>query len=123
MCVLTGCVTRSLTIKTEPPNALVYVNDELKGPSPVTYDFLWYGWHRVMIRKEGFARLDDRKELRAPLYLWIPFDLVLELLPFPIHDQRIWPYALPPAPVIPTPEPPPQQEEHHVAPTKSHDAR
>ena len=132
MCVLTsGCVTRSLTIKTEPPGALVYVNDELKGPSPVTYDFLWYGWHRVMIRKDGFTRVDDRKELRSPIYLWIPFDLALELLPLPIHDRRMWSYALTPAPTLPTPEPPtvapsttPQhEEEHHDAPIESHDAR
>ncbi len=101
-----GCVTRSLTIKTEPPGALVYVNDGIKGQSPVTYDFLWYGWHRIMIRKEGFERLDDRKEIRSPIYLWIPFDFFLELMPFRIHDARTWSYLLTPAPVMPTPEPP-----------------
>ena len=100
---LTGCVTRSLTIKTEPPGALVYVNDQLKGNSPVTYDFEWYGWHRLTLRKTGYERLDDRKLLRSPIYLWIPFDLAMELLPIPIRDTRTWSYTLTPAPVMPTP--------------------
>ena len=94
----TGCVRRSLTIRTQPPGALVYVNDVLKGPSPVSYDFEWYGGYRLTLRKEGFARLDDRRVLRAPLYLWIPLDLVMELLPITIQDRQEWSYVLTPTP-------------------------
>ena len=104
--LLSGCVTRSLTIKTDPPGANVYVNDQLKGETPITYDFEWYGWHRLTLRKDGYQRFDDRKQLRAPIYLWIPFDLMMELLPFRIRDQRTWSYTLTPAPVIPTPQAP-----------------
>jgi hypothetical protein len=84
----------------------VYVNDQLKGESPVTYDFMWYGWHRVTLRKAGFERMDDRQQLRAPSYFWIPFDLVMELLPWPIRDVRTWSYALTPTVALPTPAPP-----------------
>ena len=101
-----GCIYRSLTIRSAPPGALVYVNDQLKGESPVTYDFVWYGWHRVTLRKEGFTRLDDQRQLRAPVYLWIPFDFVMELVPFVIHDDRTWSYTLIPSPKLPTPVPP-----------------
>ena len=117
---LTGCIHRSLTIRTDPPGALVYVNDQFKGESPVTYDFTWYGSHRVLIRKEGYERLDDRQELRAPSHLWIPFDLVMELLPFPIRDERTWTYPLTPAAEPPTPVPPspiPQAAQPPEAPT------
>ena len=111
---LTGCIHRSLTIRTDPPGALVYVNDQLKGESPVTYDFTWYGWHRVLLRKEGYERLEDRQELRAPPHLWIPFDLVMELWPFPVRDERTWTYTLkaaaaPLAPTPPSPIPPAAQ--------------
>ncbi len=92
----TGCVRRSLTIRTDPPGAFVHVNDEPKGESPVEYDFMWYGWHRVTIRKEGFERLDDKKRLRPPFYLWIPFDLIMEALPFTVRDRREWVYTLTP---------------------------
>jgi len=84
----------------------VYVNDELKGESPVTYDFTWYGGYRVTLRKDGFDRLDDRKFLRAPVYLWIPFDLAMELLPLPVRDVREWSYTLTPSAELPTPVPP-----------------
>ena len=93
-----GCVRRSLTIRTEPPGALVYVNDELRGPSPVSYNFQWYGGYRLTLRKEGFERLDDRRLLRTPFYLWIPLDLAMELLPVTIQDRREWSYVLTPVP-------------------------
>jgi hypothetical protein len=99
-------VRRSLTIRSEPPDALVYVNDQLLGKTPVTYDFTWYGWHRVILRKDGYQRVDDRRQLRAPVYLWIPLDLVMELLPFPIRDTRTWDYTLAPSEVPLSPEPP-----------------
>ena len=111
----TGCVHRSLMIRTEPPGAQVYVNDDLKGLSPVSYDFLWYGWYRVTLRKDGYQRLDDRKELRSSPYLWIPFDLAAELLPLPIRDARTWSYTLTPAPTLSTPVPPPTTESSHAA--------
>jgi len=104
--LLTGCVRRSLTIKTEPPGAAVFVNDELKGESPVTYDFTWYGWHRVTIRKEGFQRVEDRRLLRAPPYLWIPLDLAMQLVPVAVRDTRTWTYALEPMKELPAPQPP-----------------
>ena len=101
-----GCVHRELTIRTDPPGALVYVNDQLKGESPVSYDFTWYGHYRLTLRKEGYARVDDRRMLRAPVYLWIPLDLVMELLPMTITDRRHWNYTLTPAAALPEPGPP-----------------
>jgi hypothetical protein len=102
-----GCVRRALTIRSEPPGASVYLNDQLKGETPLTYDFEWYGWYRVTLRKEGYERLDDHKLLRAPAIFWIPFDLVYELLPLTIWDRETWSYALVPAAPLPTPSPPP----------------
>ena len=106
LCLLSGCVHRSLTIKTDPPGAQVYVNDELKGESPVEYDFLWYGWHRVMLRKDGYERVEERRLMRSPVHLWIPFDLAMELLPVPGRDTRTWSYTLTPSETPPAPQPP-----------------
>ena len=104
--LLTGCVRRTLTIRTDPPGAMVYVNDQLKGESPVSYDFVWYGWYRLMMRKQGYERLDDRQLLRAPVYLWIPLDFWAELLPFTIRDERTWSYTLTPTQEPARPQPP-----------------
>jgi hypothetical protein len=104
---LTGCVRRQLTIRSEPPGAQVFMNDTLKGQTPLTYDFEWYGGYRVVLQKEGYERIHDHKRLRAPIRFWIPFDLVCELLPFTIWDRRTWSYTLVPTTPLPTPSPPP----------------
>lgn len=114
----TGCVTRSLTIKSEPAGALVYVNDQLKGETPYAYDFQWYGHYRVTLRKDGYERLDDTPLLRAPVHLWIPFDLVMELLPVRIRDVREWSYTLQPLAVIPAPKPPAVQPKPQPEPVE-----
>ena len=114
-----GCVHRSLTIRSEPPGALVYIDDQLKGPTPVSYDFLWYGWHRVMLRKDGYQRVEEHRLLRAPAHLWIPCDLVMELMPWSIHDDKTWSYTLTKAEPLPTPVPPPivpAQPQSHAPP-------
>ena len=85
---------------------MVYLNDELKGQTPTTFDFVWYGTHRVMLRKDGFERIEDHQTIRAPVYLWIPFDLAIELLPFPIRDARTWSYTLTPTITPQSPVPP-----------------
>ena len=97
---------RSVTIRTDPPGAMVYLNDELKGQTPMTFDFMWYGSHRVMLRKDGFERVEDRQTIRSPIYLWIPFDLAMELLSVPIRDARTWSYTLTPTLTLPAPVPP-----------------
>jgi hypothetical protein len=96
--LLNGCVRRQLTIRSEPPGALAYLNDQLIGPTPATFDFQWYGWHRLTLRKEGYERVDDRQRIHAPFYFWIPLDLVMELMPFPVRDTREWSYAMTPLP-------------------------
>ena len=102
-----GCIRRQLTIRSEPAGALAYLNDQLIGPTPVTFDFQWYGWHRLTLRKDGYERVDDRKQLRSPVYFWIPLDLVMELLPVRVRDTREWSYALHPMPQESSPVAPP----------------
>ncbi len=50
--VSAGCVTRTITVKTNPSNALVYIDDELAGESPVTIPFTYYGTRKIMIEKK-----------------------------------------------------------------------
>lgn len=103
-CLLfSGCVHRQLTIRSEPPGAQIMINDGVVGTTPVTHEFEWYGWHRITLTKGGYERLDDHVNLAAPAHLWIPLDLVMELLPLTIRDDREFSYHL--APLTPLPEP------------------
>ncbi|NOX59000.1 MAG: PEGA domain-containing protein [Planctomycetes bacterium] len=99
--VLTGCVRRTLTIDTEPQGALIWLNDEEIGRSPVTTDFLWYGDYDVIARLDGHETLKTHQLLRKPWYQWMLIDFFAEILyPGEIHDQRSMAFTLEPE-VIP----------------------
>jgi hypothetical protein len=94
-----GCVERTARIRTDPPGALVLVNDEEVGVSPVKFDFLWYGDYDIIVRKPGYETLKTHYQINAPWYEWPPFDLIAEtMVPTMIHDKRELPtFALEPA--------------------------
>jgi len=99
-----GCVRRTMTITTDPPQARVFLNDQEIGRSEVSTDFLWYGDYDVVIRKEGYETLQTNWTIKPPWYQWIPFDFISEVLwPGWIHDTHSQHYALSPA-TIPSEE-------------------
>jgi len=84
-----GCVRRTMVITTEPPQALVFLNDQEVGRSEVSTDFLWYGDYDVIVRKEGYATLKANWSVKAPWYQVPPIDFFAEILwPGRIHDVR-----------------------------------
>ena len=91
-----GCLERRLTIKSNPPGAGVYFNDKYIGETPVNFDFEWYWTHKVELKKEGFKTISRYETIKAPPYMWIPFDLVVELLPFKVRDYHSLTYNLEP---------------------------
>ena len=90
-----GCARQSLTITSDPPGALVTLNDEEFGRTPVTRPFTWYGTYDVQVRKPGYEALDTDGVLVAPWWNWVPMDLVAMLLP--LHDRQHLHYDLTPA--------------------------
>lgn len=99
--VLCGCVERKLTINTEPPGAMVVLNDEEIGESPVTVAFNWYGDYCVRISKEGFQTLDTHQALEGPWYDDFPFDFFAQILsPKRIVDSYEWTFELSPMPPV-----------------------
>src|SRR5262245_4912187 len=89
MCLLAGCgVKRTLTVNSNPPGALVYLNGTEIGRTPVTREFTWYGTYGVELRKDGYDTLKTHGDVIAPWWQWVPFDFFAELLPFRPHDKR-----------------------------------
>ena len=93
---LSGCVERKLTINTEPQGAMVVLNDEEIGNSPVTVSFEWYGDYNVAIRKVGFETLKTHRKLKAPWYDGFPFDFLTLLNPERTVDEYEWTFELEP---------------------------
>jgi PEGA domain. len=96
-----GCVTRSITVKTNPSNALVYVDDKLIGESPATTPFMFYGTRKIMIeRKDEDGVLTHERtiafeKIKAPVYEIFPLDFFSEIVwPFKIKDEQVLSYNL-----------------------------
>ncbi|MCX5647376.1 MAG: PEGA domain-containing protein [Phycisphaerae bacterium] len=97
MIVLAGCVERKLTINTDPQGAMVILNDQEIGTSPVTVPFNWYGDYWVRVSKDGYETLDTHRKLKAPLHDHPPFDLIAQILyPGQIVDAYEWTFELSP---------------------------
>ena len=95
ICLCIGCVERKLTIVTEPAGALVALNDEEIGISPVTVGFEWYGDYSVRISKDGFQTLSTHQKLKRPLKDVFPFDLLADMFTTKI-DEYTWTFKLQP---------------------------
>ena len=94
--ILGGCVERQLTINTEPQDAMIVLNDEEIGTSPVTVSFEWYGDYNVRVSKEGFETLKTHRELKGPWYDGFPFDFFAMLNPERKVDSYEWTFELAP---------------------------
>jgi hypothetical protein len=94
--VLGGCVEQTMTIQSDPPGALVYLNDQELGRTPVTRDFTWYGDYDVQVRLEGYEGLKTHKMVTAPWWNWVPFDLLAALSPTTFKDHRDLNFTLKP---------------------------
>jgi hypothetical protein len=94
-----GCVERTVRIQSDPPGAVVVVNDEEVGVTPAKFSFLWYGDYEVILRKAGYETLKTNYRLDPPWYQIPPLDLITEtLVPGTIHDDHVVPtYPLRPA--------------------------
>ncbi|MFQ5713005.1 MAG: PEGA domain-containing protein [Candidatus Scalinduaceae bacterium] len=99
--LFTGCVTRTITIRTNPSNALVYVDNELVGESPVEMPFTYYGTRKITIEKKDadgrliYERKIVLEKIKTPVYEMFPLDFFSEnLWPFDMQDNHILNYDL-----------------------------
>ena len=99
---LAGCVRRRMTIRSNPPGALVYVDDYEIGTTPVSTNFTYYGTRKVRLVKDGYETLTVMQPIRAPWYEIPPLDFVSEnLIPGELRDRRTLCYQLRPQLVVP----------------------
>ncbi len=99
--VSAGCVTRSITVQTNPSNALVYIDDRIVGESPVTIPFTFYGTRKIMIEKRDddekltHERTTSYEKIKAPICQIFPLDFFSEIVwPGKIEDEHILTYDL-----------------------------
>jgi hypothetical protein len=97
-----GCVQRRMTIRSDPPGALVYVDDYQVGTTPVSHDFVYYGTRKIRLVKDGYETLTVRQPFPIPWYEYFPLDFVSEnLIPWEIRDERVVDLSMTPAAATP----------------------
>ena len=103
--VATGCVQRRMTIRSNPPGALVYVDDYQIGTTPVSTDFVYYGTRKLRLVKDGYETLTVRQPFPLPWYQVFPLDFVTEnVWPGEIRDERVVDLAMTPMAATPAEE-------------------
>ncbi len=95
LCFCASCVERKVTIITDPPGALVALNDEEIGTSPVTVGFEWYGDFAVRISKPGYKTLNTHQNLKRPMKDVFPLDLMADAATTKV-DSYTWNFKLEP---------------------------
>ena len=89
MLLVTGCVERTLLIRSDPIGATVYVNADFAGTTPVEVPFDTYGVFEIIMSHPRHQRLRQAVPVNPPWHGYVPFDFLLEnVFPFTIHDQR-----------------------------------
>jgi hypothetical protein len=92
----TGCVQRTISITSEPPGALVWLNDREVGRTPVDVEFLYYGTYDVRLAMEGYEPLMTRGDAMPPWWDNVGLDFFAEMVPGAKSDIG-WHYQLQPA--------------------------
>ena len=102
---ITGCVSRRVTIRSDPPGALVEVDGERLGFTPVSFDFDYYATREITLSKVGYETLTIKQPIKAPWYQIPPFDAVSDnLLPHRVTNRHDFVYKLTRQRVESTPE-------------------
>lgn len=92
-----GCVRRRLTVRSNPPGALVYVDKTPIGTTPVSTSFTYYGTREIKLVKGGYETLTVKQRIWAPWYEIFPLDFISEnLIPREIRDDRVLDYQMAP---------------------------
>ena len=92
-----GCVRRRMTVRSNPPGALVYIDDQEIGRTPVATPFTYYGTRKFRLMKDGYETVTVNQGFPAPWYQIPPLDFITEnLWPREIRDERFVDFELVP---------------------------
>ena len=103
--IQSGCVERRYTIRSDPPGALVVVNNEEIGRAPVSKSFVFYGGRDITMMMDGYQTKKLVQPINAPWYDMRITEIITEnFLPFTIRDEREFTYKLDPVTQTPRDE-------------------
>lgn len=98
-----GCVRRRLLVRSNPPGATVYVDNQPIGVTPCATSFVYYGTREIRLVKPGYETLTVNQPIPAPWYEFPGVDFVSEnVVPKEVQDYRTVSYTMTPQVIVPT---------------------
>ncbi len=96
-----GCVRRRMTVRTNPGGAMVYVDKQPVGLTPVSTSYVYYGTRSVEVVRDGYRTEKFLRRFNPPWYAIPPLDFFSETLwPFELRDERVIDVQMSPEPVV-----------------------
>jgi len=94
-----------MTIRSDPPGAMIAVDQRELGTTPLSVPFTYYGTRNFVVTKDDHETVMASRTFRPPWYEYPPLDFIAEnLWPFEIRDERLIEFQLTPkANVAPEP--------------------
>jgi len=93
-----GCASnfhRRMTLRSDPPGALVLLEGNEVGYTPVSIDFDYYGTREITLVKDGYETLPVMLKVASPWYQKVPLDVVSDnLLPVKVTDRQEYTFTL-----------------------------
>ncbi|MCU0689145.1 MAG: PEGA domain-containing protein [Phycisphaerales bacterium] len=74
--VATGCSRRTIEVTSEPSGALVWINDQQVGRTPLEADFKYFGTYDVRVVLDGYEPITAGMKAEAPLHEQPGIDLL-----------------------------------------------
>ncbi len=97
-----GCVRRRLTVRSNPPGAQVFVDDQEIGTSPASTSFVYYGTRKITLIKDGYETQTVYERMFPPWYQLPGIDFISEnLWPAEARDERVVDVAMVPTQIVP----------------------
>jgi hypothetical protein len=99
-----GCqsVQRRMTIRSNPPGALVLVDGREIGYTPASVDFTYYATREVTVVKDGYETLTTLQRFEKPWYQYPGVEFVSDnFLPVTVTNRHDITYNLRPSAVQP----------------------
>ncbi|GJM18929.1 MAG: hypothetical protein DHS20C14_11420 [Phycisphaeraceae bacterium] len=94
---LTGCIERRIRVTSEPPGAIVWLNDREIGRTPVETSFTFHGDYDVRLALPGHEPIHTERRAKAPVHEWPGIDLVATALPVKFDNTIEWHFDLEPS--------------------------
>lgn len=90
-----------MTIRTDPPGATVYVDEQPIGTTPVSADFTYYGVRTIRAFKDQYRTETVKHRFDPPWYQIPPFDFIAENLWLgEVRDEQVVDLQLVPEPPV-----------------------